>query len=64
MRCRGIHLIFTLSGNDPVPYMKEHASLSGGSFMRHFVGLVIPDHQEFIKSIFEAIDAGNNPNTY
>jgi hypothetical protein len=47
------HLVFTLSGNDPVPVLKQHAR---SMIRRSLVGIRIPDHQVFIRNVFEALD--------
>ena len=51
------HLIFTLSGNDPVNALKGYSTRPKPDMRRHSVGVVIQDHQSFIQNIFKAIDA-------
>lgn len=51
------HLIFTLSGNDPTTYLSKHPTASA-RVRCHLVGCVIPDHQQFIESVFKRLYAG------
>lgn len=53
------HMVFTLSGNQPLNHLKNHAGEKGASFRRHLVGCVITDHQNFINTLFDKIHAGN-----
>jgi hypothetical protein len=48
------HLIFTLSGNDPDDYLKSGAKSCHQDIDRLLAGCVIPDHAEFIASLFDA----------
>lgn len=51
------HLIFTLSANDPLPSLNPHSASPRASILRHLVGMVVVDHQAFIESVFDRIDA-------
>lgn len=53
------HLVFTLSGNDPVEYLKHHRGSRNAVIRRHLVGCVIDDHQKFIATVFKSAHAGN-----
>jgi len=53
------HLVFTLSGNNPTNHLKKHLGKKTAPIRRHLVGCVIADHQQFIKTIFDRIYAGN-----
>lgn len=46
------HLVFTLSGNDPLSVLKRHTK---GTIRRSLVGIRIVDHQVFIRDVFEAL---------
>ena len=48
------HLIFTFSGNDPVPALTPYAT---GPVARQLAGFVVTDHQALIHAVFEAIHA-------
>jgi hypothetical protein len=48
------HLVFTLSGNDPLPILIPH---SVGEVQRRLTGMVLFDHQEFIKNLFDEMHA-------
>lgn len=52
------HLVFTFSGNQPSSALSKHATAPPRKPKRTLVGFVVPDHQEFIQSVFEAIDGG------
>lgn len=54
------HLIFTLSGNDPLTALSTHVASPVAAIRRHVVGVVIADHQDFIGSIFQELNAGNS----
>lgn len=45
------HLVFTFSGNDSESSLTAHAN--GGTLPRRMVGLVVADHQDFIKNVFD-----------
>ena len=47
------HLIFTVSGNDPKEYLKVEAASCYPEVQRFLAGCVIPDHAEFIASIYD-----------
>lgn len=49
------HLIFTLSGNDPAPYLTAHAGKQHWIADRRFVGLRVLDHQLFIRQVFDRL---------
>jgi hypothetical protein len=50
------HLIFTFSGNNPANLLVPHAKTPHRPVIaRHLVGVVINDHQNFIKLIFESV---------
>ncbi len=49
------HLVFTLSGNDPAPYLTAHAENRHWIADRRFVGLRVLDHQSFIRQIFNRL---------
>lgn len=51
------HLIFTVSGNDPKSALRAYAGPKPPLKERLFVGLRVEDHQAFIASIFERLDA-------
>jgi len=53
------HLVFTLSGNNPTNHLKKHLGKKTAPIRRHLVGCVITEHQQFIKTIFDRIHAGN-----
>lgn len=52
------HMIFTVSGNDPISYLKTFVVDDELGFSRHLVGCVIPDHAAFITQVFASIYAG------
>jgi hypothetical protein len=45
------HLVFTLSGNDCEDHLSAHAM--GGPIPRRMVGMIVTDHQAFIKEVFD-----------
>ena len=49
------HLLFTFSGNDPTTQLRAAAESPRRAIKRHVIGLVVPDHQDFITEIFEAL---------
>jgi hypothetical protein len=49
------HLLFTFSGNDPADALSQHAKSPKKTIERRLVGIVVADHQAFIKSVFESI---------
>ena len=53
------HLVFSLSGNDPMRHLKQHRADGSAAIRRHLVGCVIADHQDFIRTVFDGIHAGN-----
>lgn len=54
------HMLFTLSGNAPPPYLKADLDASQGNRDQFSVNLRIEDHADFIKLVFvEAIKLGN-----
>lgn len=48
------HLVFTFSGNDPGPLLGGVPAAEGPK--RHIVGLRVPDHQDFIRTVFEGLE--------
>jgi len=52
------HMVFTLSGNDPVRYLKKLATEPPSKFTCHLVGCVIVDHADFIDRLFKSLHAG------
>jgi hypothetical protein len=52
------HMVFTLSGNNPASHLKKHVADEDAPYVRHLVGCVVSDHQKFINSVFDRIDAG------
>lgn len=51
------HMLFTFSGNDATTLLTNNlAGYTGGS-VQHYVGLRVEDHQSFINSVFEAVEA-------
>lgn len=48
------HLVFTLSGNDPLPLLIRYAT---GKVRRRLTGMVLFDHQQFIATIFDEMHA-------
>jgi hypothetical protein len=54
------HMLFTLSGNAPPPSLKADLAGAGGERNQYSINLRIPDHGEFIGSVFvEAATLGN-----
>jgi hypothetical protein len=49
------HLVFTLSGNDSSTALAAHAGAGASGIRRRMVGVVVEDHQDFIKQVFESI---------
>jgi len=49
------HLLFTLSGNDPANILAKRADSPIKGIKRLLAGFHIPDHQHFVKSIFESV---------
>jgi hypothetical protein len=52
------HMVFTLSGNDPMRYLKKLAVEPPSKFTCHLVGCVIADHADFIERLFQSLHAG------
>jgi hypothetical protein len=52
------HMVFTLSGNDPVSCLNKHCDPAKTPVRRHLVGCVIADHQQLIQGVFERLHAG------
>lgn len=48
------HLVFTLSGNDPIDILKPYAT---GAVRRRLAGMVIFDHAAFIETLFDDMHA-------
>jgi len=57
---RIVHLVFSFSGNDPEPLLRQHAGPRAPINDRRLVGLRISDHQAFIDLVFQEADAGND----
>lgn len=53
------HMVFVLSGNDPVPALRAQAGPRAPILDRRFVGLRIADHQAFIENVFNAVNAAD-----
>lgn len=49
------HFVFTMSANDPADSLAAFATTGTGSPERNLVGLVVDDHQAFIRGVFERI---------
>jgi hypothetical protein len=49
------HLIFTLSANDPLRALTEDLSSVPSEIDRQLVGVIVADHQDFIREVFESI---------
>jgi hypothetical protein len=56
-----VHVVFTFSGNDSTELLKNDLQVCGNAMEQHAVGLVIPDHSDFIQAIYARLtDAVNN----
>ena len=54
------HILFTLSGNAPPPSLKADLDGTGGDRSQYSVNLRVPDHGDFIRTVFvEAANLGN-----
>lgn len=51
------HLMFTFSGNDPTSVLRKSLMKYDDDIRQIYVGLRVAKHQEFIKSVFETVDA-------
>jgi hypothetical protein len=49
------HMVFTLSGNDPVKFLRTHLNAYKGPIRQRFVGLRMRAHQDFIESVFAGV---------
>ena len=49
------HLLFTFSGNDPRRLLRRHTNRYSGKVVRLAVGVHTPQHQTFIKMVFEKV---------
>lgn len=49
------HLLFTFSGNDPSNILRKDLNAYSGKVTQISVGLRAPDHQEFIKAVYEKV---------
>lgn len=49
------HLIFTLSGNDPVSALYPHAISPLSSIGRRLVGVMVQDHQDFVELLYNSL---------
>jgi hypothetical protein len=55
------HVLFTLSGNQPVKSLEADLKSAGTKRPQYLINLHIPDHQQFIQQIFNKIaDLGNS----
>ena len=52
-----VHLIFTLSGNDPTAALEEDLRACRVEIEQHAVSLQLPDHQTFIAGVYDRINA-------
>lgn len=50
-----VHLLFTFSGNDPLQLLRNHTKAYKGDIRRLGVGLQIPEHQTFIRRVYEEV---------
>ena len=49
------HLIFVMSGNDPTSALEKHVASPFPDIERDLVGLVVDDHSDFIRILYESI---------
>ncbi|MFF1832383.1 Hachiman antiphage defense system protein HamA [Paenarthrobacter sp. NPDC058040] len=49
------HLLFTFSGNSPLVLLRNHTNAYKGEIRRLGVGLQVPEHQLFIRRVFEKV---------
>jgi hypothetical protein len=56
------HLLFTLSGNSPTSFFTNSLSGYTGSIRQRGVGVVVTEHAEFVRSVFDRVieDANNS----
>ncbi len=52
------HMVFTLSGNDPMRYLMKLAETPVSDFSCQLVGCVIANHSTFIETLFQELHAG------
>lgn len=50
-----LHLLFTFSGNNPLKLLRNHTNAYTGKIRRLGVGLQVPEHQAFIRRVFEKV---------
>lgn len=50
-----LHLLFTFSGNNPLKLLRNHTKAYKGKIRRLGVGLQVPEHQAFIRRVFEEV---------
>ncbi len=56
------HLMFTFSGNDPAPFLRNDLNAYKGKVPQHSVGLRVHKHQAFIKAVYKKVIAnGGKP---
>jgi len=48
-------LLFSFSGNNSHDLASKKAKKYNGQFVRHYIGLVVEDHQNFIKKVYQEI---------
>ncbi len=51
------HLMFTFSGNDPAPFLRNDLGAYKGKVLQHSVGLRVHKHQAFIKAVYKKVIA-------
>ena len=49
------HLVFTLSANDPLHALSGQSAIGPSEIARQMVGVMVTDHQDFIRQIYESI---------
>jgi hypothetical protein len=51
------HMLFAFAGNDTTTLLQTNLSGYTGAVTQHYVGLLVPEHQKFIKAVFAAVGA-------
>lgn len=51
------HLLFSVSGNDATMSLQDHLTSDRPLIRRHVVGVVLDDHQGFIRGLFDGLNA-------
>lgn len=49
------HMLFTFSGNNTERLLKKNLTAYSGTISQHYVGLHLPEHQDFIRQVFEGV---------